>query len=145
MKTVSYFRVLLLTAFWGLLLAVVVVIRALSPAVNLPAMDIPLLLAVSLLVLLTDHYLGRSGPGVPVVTAAPAALAFGLLPLCAGLAVPMTALKLALAGGLTFLAASLLFDSAIHRLSTGPRAKAAPVAAAFALFLAGQCFTNIFF
>lgn len=145
MKTSSYFRFFLLTALWGLLLAAFVVIRAVLPGANLPAMDLPLLLGVSLLALLADHYLGRSTPGAPAVTAALAALAFGLLPLCAGLVSLVTALKLVMAGGLTFGLASILFDSALDRLASGPRAKAAPLVTALALFLAGQCFTNIFF
>lgn len=145
MKTSFYFRFFLLTTFWGVLLAAFVVTRTMAPAVNLPSMDIPLLLLISLLVLLTDHYLGHAKRGSLVVTAVLAALAFGLLPLCAGLVSPVTALKLVPAGGLTFGLAALLFDSAVERLATGPRAKAAPLVCALALFLAGQCFTNIFF
>lgn len=145
MKTISCFRNILLAGLWGLLLAGCLTARAFVPAINLPAMDLPLLLLISLLSLLADHYVKGAVSAVPVVSAALAAVTFGLMPLCAGLADLLTAGKLALVGGLTYLAASVLFDSMVHRLSTGPRVKAAPIVGALVLYLAGQCFSSIFF
>ena len=145
MKTTSYFRNTLLALLWGLLLAGCLTARAFVPAINLPSMDLPLLLMMSLLSLLADLYGKGAAAAVPVVSAVLAAVTFGLMPLCAGLADLQTAGKLALVGGLTYLAASVLFDSMVHRLSTGPRAKAAPIVGALVLYLAGQCFTSIFF
>ena len=145
MNVRSYFRNILLAILWGSLMALYVVLGAVRPDFNLPTMDIPLLLVLSVLPLLAEHYLGRSTPCAPIVSAALAALTFGLMPLCAGLVTAMTAVKLALAGGVTFAVCSLLFDSAVQRLASGPRAKAAPLLTAFCLYLASQCFTNIIF
>lgn len=145
MKEKTYVCNLVLAALWGLVLAVFVVCRALFPGVILPAWDIPLLLAVSLVSLLIDHWAAPAAGRSWGLTALLALLTFGLLPLCAGLADAMTALKLAVAGGVTYTVAAVLFGSILDRLSSGPSAKGAPVAAAFVLFLAGQCFTNIFF
>ena len=145
MKENTYFRNLLLSALWGLLLVVFVVCRAVYPAAVLPPLDIPLLLAVSLGALLLEHWLAPGGHRSWVVMTALAALTFGLLPLCAGLTGSLGALKLAAAGGVTFLVASVLFDSMVRRFASGPSSKAAPALAAFMLFLAGQCFTSIFF
>lgn len=142
MKEKTYVLNILLALLWGLQMVLFVVSRAFWPANILPAMDIPLLLGASLLALLAEHWLAPGGQRPWALLVLLAALTFGLLPLCAGLADAVLALKLAGAGGVTFGVSTALFDSMLSRLSSG---KAAPVMAAFGLFLAGQCFTNIFF
>lgn len=145
MKDKTFFLNTALAALWALLLAGFLLCRTFLPAVILPPVDIPLLLGVSLIALLLDH---RFAPGAQrswAALALLAALTFGLLPLCAGIADGALALKLAVAGGVTFTASTLLFDAICDRLASGAHTKAAPATAAFVLFLAGQCFTNIFF
>ena len=123
MKEKTYVCNLVLAALWGLVLAVFVVCRALFPGVILPAWDIPLLLAVSLVSLLIDHWAAPAAGRSWGLTALLALLTFGLLPLCAGLAHGVLALKLAVAGGVTYTVSALLFHSIVERLSTGPRLK----------------------
>lgn len=145
MKERSYFLNILLAILWGALLAVFVVYRAFFPAAILPSLDLPLLLAVCLAALLLEHDLAPGAEHSWGVMTVLAAVTFGLLPLCAGVAVGVEAVKLAAFGGVTFLISGVLFGSMVQRISSGPSAKAAPAVAAFVLFLAGQCFTNIFF
>ena len=145
MKHKPYFLNLVLVLLWAVQLAACLLCRTFFPANILPPMDIPLLLGVSLAALLLEHYLAPGAQRAWAAMAGLAALTFGLLPLCAGATDGLMALKLAGIGGLTFVISTMLFDSMLCRLSSGPRTKAAPVIAAFGLFLAGQCFTNIFF
>ena len=145
MKETGYMLNILLAALWGAVLAGFLVCRTLFPAVILPGFDIPLLLGVSLAALLAEHYLHLRAKRPWAGLTALAAATFGLLPLCAGAAAAPEAVKLALSGGTTVLLATALFDSVIERLSSASAAKAAPAAAGFVLFLAGQCFTNILF
>lgn len=145
MKEKTYFLNSILAILWAVQLVGFLICRTFWPANILPPVDVPLLLGVSLVALLLEHWLV---PGVHRswgILALLAALTFGLLPLCAGAADGTMALKLAVIGGITFVISAVLFDSMLCRLSSGARTKAAPVIAAFCLFLAGQCFTNIFF
>lgn len=135
---------LLLCVLWGLLLAAFLVVRTFAPAALLPPMDLPLLLVVSLGALLLERLLvpgrKRCWPGVALL----AALTFGLLPLCAGLANGAVAGKLALVGGITFVLTTVVFDSMTDRLPPGARTGVGMAAAAFVLFLAGQALTGLF-
>ena len=141
----SFLRNTLLSAVWGLALAGAVLCRAFRPAVILPSPDVPLLLAVSLLALSAERYLAPPVPQARLLPALLAGATFGLLPLCGGLTDGTMAIRLALIGGTVFAVTALLFDSICERLASGPKTKTAPAVAAFVLFLAGQCFTNIFF
>ena len=145
MKEKIYFLNIMLVILWAVQMMVFLLCRVFWPANILPAMDIPLLLGISLVALLLDHRLAPGKRRSWVALAILAALTFGLLPLCAGIANGMEAVKLAFIGGITFVVSTALFDSMLCRISSGAKAKAAPLMAAFGLFLAGQCFTNIFF
>lgn len=145
MKDKTFFLNILLALLWMVLLAAFLVIRTFWPANILPPMDLPLLLGVSLAALLLEHWAAPGTQRSWVNLVILAALTFGLLPLCAGFVSGMMALKLAIIGGIVFAGTTVLFDSLLSRLSSGTGTKAAPVIAAFCLFLAGQCFTNIFF
>ena len=141
----SFLRNTFLAAVWGLALAGAVLCRTFRPSVILPPSDVPLLLAVSLLALLAERYLAPPAPQARLLPALLAGVTFGLLPLCGGLIDSIMAVKLALIGGTVFAVTALLFDSICDRLASGTYTKAALPIAAFVLFLAGQCFTNIFF
>lgn len=145
MKEKSYVCNLVLALLVGVVLAAFLVSKAFFPAFIIPAWDIPLLLGLSLVALVIDHWVAPDAGREWVLTTLLAVATFGLLPLCAGLADLMLALKLAVAGGITYVVAAVLLGSALHRLSTAPRSKGASMAVAFVLFLAGQCFTNIVF
>lgn len=142
MKKKSYVCNLILAVLVGSVLAVFLLCKTFFPALILPAWDIPLLLGLSLVALVVDHWLAPDVEREWVMTTLLAVAVFGLLPLCAGLASPMLALKLAAVGGAAYVISAILLDSALHRLSAAPWA---PIPVAFVLFLAGQCFTNILF
>lgn len=145
MKEKNWRLNLLLCVLWGLLLAIFVLVRTFFPAAVLLPLDVPLLLAVSLGALLLERPLApsrkRCWPGVALL----AALAFGLLPLCAGLAGGPAAGKLAVVGGITFALTTVVFDSLVSRLPPRSRTGVGTAAAAFVLFLAGQVLTNLFY
>jgi len=145
MKDRTYFLNIVLSVLWAALLLGLMVCRTFWPANIMPSLDVPLLLAVSLAALLLEYYLAPGAQRSWIATALLAAATFGLLPLCSGAVSAMVALKLAIVGGITFTVAALLFGSMVDRLASGGKSKFAPIVAAFGLFLAGQCFTNILF
>ena len=145
MKEKSFVLIVLLVLLWSALLAGLAVCRVVFPAAILPGFDVPLLLGVSLAALAAEHGLAPGARRPWGMTALLAGLTFGLLPLCAGLAGEGECVKLSVLGAAILLLCAVLFDAMVQRLSSGPAPKAAPVAAAFVLFLAGQAFTSIFF
>ena len=142
MKDNRNFRGIALTAVVCLALAACVVTRAFAPVAVLPQLNIPNMVLLSLAALLAEFYLAGEGK-CSVLTFLFAALAFGVLPLAAGLAEAMEAVKLAVIGGVVFTLTAWIFDSVRDRLSTGPAAKAAPVFSALGIYLAAQCFSGI--
>jgi hypothetical protein len=134
----------LLVAVVFLVLAVMLVLHTFYPAMNLPALDIPTFCALSLVALVLEYYLvGKQSRCYPVNFLLGAAV-FGLLPLMAGFSCIHHCWKLALVGGVVFGVNMLLFDSITHRLSSGPKAKAAAAVSAMALYLAFQVFSGMF-
>ena len=145
MKRKSYMFNILLAVVLGVALAVAMLWQAFYPAIILPPLDVPLLQAVSLLALLAEHWIAPNQPRSPGVLAILAAMTFGLLPMCAGFTSGIMAVKLGVAGGVTGLISVALFDAMVDRISDTGDTKLAPIISAFVLFLAGQCFTTIFF
>ena len=143
MKDKKYVPVMALAAIMLLAVGTCVVIRALSPMVVLPKLDIPNMVLISLAALLLDHYLVSGIKKWDVLMPVLAALTFGLLPYCGGFVDVITALKLALVGGIVFGICGWLFLEVQDRLSSGPAAKAAPLFSALGLYLAAQCMAGI--
>ena len=125
------------------LLAAMLLLRTFFPAMNLPALDIPTLCAVSLVALVLEYYLVGKQKRCYVINFLLGAATFGLLPLMAGFTCIHECWKLAVVGGAVFAVDLLLFDSITHRLSTGPKAKAAAAVSAVGLFLAFQVFSGM--
>lgn len=143
MKENKYFLNTALTAVVTLALAVAVLVRTFAPAVIIPGPDIPGLVLLSLAALLADHYLAKGARRCYICISLLSAAAFGVLPFAAGFATGMEALKLAVVGGAVFTATTWLFTSAQDRISSGPKAKAAPIGLAVGLYLASQCFAGM--
>jgi hypothetical protein len=144
MKNKTYFLNTMLAAvtFVGLLAAVLT--RTFVPAVVLPQLSIPNLVAVSLVALLLDHYIAPGAKRCYICIPVFAALTFGLLPWAAGFIGLNQVWVYALAGGVVFTATTWLFTSMADRISTGPSAKLAPIMSALGLYLASQCFMGMF-
>ena len=132
-----------LSVVLGVFLLICVLIRTFNPMAVLPKLDVPTVVALSLVALLAAHYLAKANEACDVISLVLAALSFGLLPYVSGFATVEAALKLALVGAIVFFVAAWLFDEMMERLSSGPAAKAAPVLSALGLYLAAQCFAGI--
>lgn len=143
MKQNKYF---LNTAFAAVMLiacGAAVLVRTFQPAAIIPGLDIPNMVALSLVALLADHYAAKGAVRCYICIPLVSAITFGLLPFCAGFATGMEALKLAVVGGVVFTAITWLYSAMMDRLSSGPAAKAAPFLSALGLYLAAQCFAGL--
>lgn len=144
MKKNMYFLNTALAAVVGLALLVCVLLRSFAPWTILPRLDIPNMVALSLIALLADHYLAKDAKRCYICIPLLSAATFGLLPFAAGFLTGCDALWTGLVGAAVFTVLTFLFTSARERLSTGPKAKLAPALTAFGLYLACQCFAGIF-
>ena len=145
MKNKTYTLSTLLTAVLAAVLAVMVILRAVSPQLILMQFDIVTVTAISLAALVLDHYLAPNAKRCYICIPVFAALSFGLLPLAAGLVPAASALGLAVTGCVIFTLCTFVFTSVQDRLSSGPAAKAAPIMSALGIWLAVQAFANIGF
>jgi len=143
MKNKTYILNTLLIALLGVSALIAALVRAFAPIIIIPELNIPGMVALSLMALLLDHYIAPGATRCYICIPVFSVLAFGLIPWAAGFAAPMDALKLALVGGLAFTVTTWLYSSIQERLSTGPAAKAAPFMSAFGLWLAVQAMTGI--
>lgn len=143
MKNNRYFHIVLLTAVLFVALCAVVIVRSLLPAFNIPSLNIPNMVLIAVIALLLEHFIAGSNPRCYVCTFLFGALAFGILPLMAGLACVHDFWKIGFVGGAVFTAVTFLFTSAVSRMRTGSKAKAAVVVTGFGIYLAAQCFAGI--
>ena len=145
MKNKTYLLNTFLAAVVGIYLLGCLIVRAFFPAVILPKANVPDLVLLGLVALVLDHYLAPGAKRCYICIPALAALTFGLLPFAAGMVDVMYALKLALAGGVTFTVTTWLFTTIQVRLSSGPAARLAPIMSALGIWLAVQAFAGIGF
>lgn len=143
MKNKTYFLSSMLAVVLGVALVTCVIIRTVSPAVIIPDLDIPNMVLLSLAALLLDHYLAPGAKRCYICIPVFAAISFGLLPYAAAFTTPVESVKLALVGACVFTVTTWLFTSMMDRISSGPKAKAAPIVSALGLWLAVQAFTAI--
>lgn len=144
MKEKTYLLNTFLAAVLGILLLILVFVRAFFPTVILPEVSIPNLVLVSLIALVLDHYLVPGAKRCYVCILLFSAITFGLLPFAAGFATVGGGVKLAVAGGIVFTVVTWLFTTIQQRLSSGPAAKASALFSAVSLYLAAQCFAGMF-
>lgn len=142
MKKNQYSSSVLLAAVTLLALLVCVAVDAFAPAVNLPKLDIPNMVALSVIALVLSELLAPGTKGCWISQALFAALTFGLLPLAAGFAGVCEAVKLALVGAVVFPVTAALFASMEKRMASGGISKVSLVIGAFGLYLAAQCFAG---
>ena len=118
-------------------------IRVWQPAAVLPVLNIPNMVALSVIALLVEHFFTKGNPRCYICIPVFGMLTFGILPLMAGFACQHTFWKFGLVGGAVFTVITFFFTSAQDRLLTGPKAKAAMVITAIGIWLASQCFAGI--
>ena len=133
----------LLSAVMGVFLLSCVVARAFCPAIILPEMDVPMLVLISLVALVLDHYLAKGAKRCYICIPVFSAISFGILPYCGAFVTGMEAVKLAAVGALVFTVTTWLFTAIQDRLSSGPAAKASAFFSAVSLYMAAQCFMGI--
>ncbi len=143
MKNKTYFLNSMLAVVLGAALAAAVLVRTVLPAVIIPELNIPNMVLLSLAALLLDHYLAPGAKRCYICIPVFAAISFGLLPYAAAFTTPVESVKLALVGACVFIVTTRLFTSMMDRISSGPKAKAAPIVSALGLWLAVQAFTAI--
>ena len=134
----------LLAVVLGAALLAFVLVRTFLPNFIIPALDVPNMVAISLIALLADHYLAKDAKHCYICVALFGVLSFCLLPFAACFVGAQEALKLGITGGVVFTVTTWLFDSIADRISTGPEAKAAPLMSAFGLYLAAQVLMGMF-
>ena len=146
MKNNKYVLSTLLVAVVGVALTVCVLLKTFLPAIILPKLGIPSMVALSLLALYLDY---RFVPGAKrcwICTAVFGLLSFGLLPYAASFVGGLEAVKLGLVGCVVFTVTTWLYTSILSRIASAPAnpiAKQAPFISAVALYLASQCFMGI--
>ncbi len=132
-----------LAAVTGMAFLLSVILRSLLPRIILPQPDAVSFVAISLIALLSDHYILRGSRRNYLLIPVYAALIFGIFPVAAFAVEPLYGINLAILGAGTFTVVTFLFDSIRERLESGPVARLAPLFGAFGLFLVAQCLMGI--
>ena len=145
MKNKTYTLSTALTGVMTAVLAVMVILRAVSPQLILMRFDIISVTGISLAALVLDHYLAPGAKRCWICIPLFAALSFGILPYAAGMVAVKYLLGLALTGAVIFTVCTFVFTSVQDRLSSGPAAKLAPILSALGIWLAVQAFACIGF
>lgn len=143
MKNNKYLLSVILTVVVFAACMVAMLIRVWIPAAVFPPLNIPNMVALSVIALLIEHFLAKGNPRCYICIPVFGALVFGILPLMAGFACRHTFWKFGLVGAVVFTVTAFLFTSAQDRLLTGPKAKAAIVVTGIGIWLAAQCFAGI--
>lgn len=133
----------ILSVVVGVFLLGCVIARAVCPAIILPKMDMPMLVLLSLVALVLDHYLAKDAKRCYVCIPVFSALTFGLLPLAAYVVTGWEVLKFALVGCAVFTVTTVLFTSIQDRLSSGPAAKVTALFSAVSLYMAALCLAGM--
>ena len=143
MKNNQYFLNTVLAVVVFVACAVAALVRVWLPAAIIPELNIPNMVALSVIALLIEHFLTRGNPRCYICIPVFGVLTFGILPLMAGFACQHDFWKIGLVGGVVFTITTFLFTSAQDRLLTGPKAEAAIVVTGIGIILAAQCFAGI--
>ena len=142
MKNKTYVLNSILACVLGVFLLVLIFVRALAPQIILPHLDIPMLVLISLVALVLDHYLAPGAKRCYICIPLFSAITFGLLTFAAIWSIG-EALRTAVLGGIVFTVTTWLFTSMQDRLSTGPAAKASAAFSALSLYLAAQALSGM--
>lgn len=145
MKNKSYFVHLSLMIVLTAVLTAITLVHTFLPQFLIPKATIPNLAIISVASLLIDHYVSKGAKRCYIQIPVFAFASFFLLPYLAGYAPVFESFKIGVAGMVIYTLFAFLFTISADRLSTGPKAKLAPVLTAVFLFLAAQCFEGMIF
>lgn len=144
MKAKFYVKNTLLAVELGLVCLAVILMRTFSQGTLLPRFDIPFLVLMSVIPMIIACYVKAEGNDNVLVSVLLAAVTFTVLPLAAGWDTGMSAVKMFAEGAVVFAVTDAFCTSIGRRVATGPKAPLALAANGFVLYLASQCFQNIF-
>ena len=131
-----------LAAVLGVTLLGSIIAKTMCPQLILPQLNIPYVAAISLVALVLTSFV-KTEEGCIYCEMALAALTFGILPMVAGMAGGMEAVKLAVFGGLVFGALDLMVNAMTKRIAMSGICKCAVIPSAFVMYLACKCFAGI--
>ncbi len=123
-----------------------VIARTFVPNVVLPRLTVPAFAAISLLALALEAAAFGEKRRQWVASFVEAAVAFGVLPLCAGLVADVSAaFRAAALGAVVYLVCEILFHSILDRLASGAVKgnRAVPFLAGLLLWLASQILAGV--
>ena len=132
----------ILAAVLGVTLLASMIAKVMCPQLILPQLNIPYVAAVSLVALVIASFVDAE-EGCIYCEMLLAAVSFGVLPMVAGVASGMAALKLALCGGIVFGALDLMVNAMTKRIAMAGICKCTVIPSAFVLYFACQCFAGI--
>ena len=131
----------LLAVVLGAGLLVGMVMKAVQPKIVLADLEIPSMAALVLIALLMEYFTKGTQKRAWGLQILLAAVTFGVLPMAAGLLVPVV--KTALCGSAVFGILTWMFDFAADRIQVTVDCRYAMVPTAFVLYLACQCFMGM--
>lgn len=144
MKKTFYLKNTLLAAEIGILCLAVVLAGTFVPGCVLPRFDIPFMVLLSVIPMVISSYKKAEDGENCLYSMVFAGLVFAVLPFCAGWNTGMPAGKLFVTGALVFGITDLFYSAVRTRVASGPKAPFALAANGVILYLASQCFQNLF-
>lgn len=144
MKAKFYLKNTLLAVEMGLVCLAVILMRTFSQGTILPRFDVPFLVLMSVIPMIITCYVKAEGEENRLAAVILAAVTFTVLPLAAGWDTGMSAAKMFAEGAVVFAVTDAFYSSIGSRAASGPKAPLALAANGFVLYLASQCFQNIF-
>ena len=143
MKKIPFLSNVILALVVGIFSMTMMLMGTLQPAVVLPRLDLPMLVALTALALALAFLLHPEQESPALYAGILGGLTFGLVPMAAGLVVWQEALLLLVLGGVIFGLLSLLMRSFAHRAQSGPGGKTAVVITALMLILASGALAGL--
>lgn len=143
MKKNMYLINILHAVTLGIACLVEIVVRTFWPSTLLPHISIPGMVLLSLIPMVIEYYLVSEIKRDWLISVLLAGATFAFLPVCAGLDVGASILKLFAVGAAVFGVTDILYRSIGEKMSSGSYVKIAPIANAFVLYLASQCLQGL--
>lgn len=131
----------ILAAVLGVVLLVSIIVKTVCPHFIIPELDIPYIAAVSLVALVLTNFV-KTEEGCFLCEMFLAGVTFGVLPWAAGMITGAEVFKFILGGAIVFAVLNEMFKAMVKRMDLAGLSKCATIPAAFALYLACQCFAG---
>ena len=144
MKDNRYLINVILSVVTALVCLAGVITRSFFPYIILPRMDVLMMAAICAGSCAIAFYVNKGIAAESIGASLLAGITLSVVPLCAGFTSGHPVWKLFVVGAFVFFVTNLCYESIARRMETGEYNRLAPLANAFLLFLACQCFQQIF-